>query len=87
METRMNWQGDRCEYLLLLQERLYPGDWKSQALVWWAVYGEGLDLTGDPERDRVAIRTHLADANRLETLHLKEGITSGQGSRREGVKA
>jgi hypothetical protein len=83
----MNWQGDRCEYLLWLQERLFPADWEGQALVCWAVYGEGLDLTGDPERDRAAIRTHLADTDRLNHRHLREGITSGQGLRREGVSA
>lgn len=78
MEMLMKWQGDRCDYMPWLQERLYPSDWESQGLALWATYGEGLDLTGDPERDMAAIRRHLADADRLETSHLREGITSGQ---------
>jgi hypothetical protein len=73
----MKWT-DRCDYMPWLQERLFPGDWESQALVCWAVYGEGVDLSGDPEQDMAAIHRHLADADRLETSHLREGITSGR---------
>jgi hypothetical protein len=72
----MKWTGD--DYLPWLQERMFPGDWESQALVCWAVYGEGLDLTGDPAQDMAAIRGHLADQDRLETPPLREQITSGQ---------
>ena len=79
----MKWTGDHCDYLPWLQERLFPGDWDSQALVCWAVYGEGLDLTGEPAQDMAAIRRHLADQDRLKARHLKGQITSGH--RKVGV--
>lgn len=78
----MTWRGDRCDYLPWLEERLYPNDWAGQALVTWAVYAEGLDLSYDPERDQADIRAHLADLEALRKApgkpHLREGITSGR---------
>jgi hypothetical protein len=71
----MNWTGDRCDYMPWLQERLFPADWEGQALVLWAVYGDGLDLTGEPAQDMAAIRRYLVDQDRLApTLERKNNI-------------
>ena len=55
----MQWQDDRCEYVLWLQERLFPDDWEKQALVSWAIYAENFDLTYDPEQDLAALHAYV----------------------------
>ena len=67
MEMLMKWTGDRCDHLPSVPER-----------VLWAVYGDGLDLSGDPEMDIAATRSRLADQEALRTAHLRGRITSGQ---------
>lgn len=63
----MKWQGDRCDYLPWLQERLFPDDWEGQKLVLWAVYENGLDLSWDPDEELPANRHHLADQELLRS--------------------
>jgi len=61
----MSWQDDRCGYFLWLQERLYPDDLEAQDQVLWAVYADGLGLTGVPARDMAAIRNYMINLTAL----------------------
>ena len=74
--------GQKVAFLTTAPWLVTPNDWAGQALVTWAVYAEGLDLSYDPERDQATIRAHLADLEALRKApgkpHLREGITSGR---------